>query len=391
MSRPCDELPHAADTAATTPALAGPSFANAREPAPHSQNQTAAQWQAAAFLAFLQPAPASLFIKRASPRGSLMRCASDNLEAQTGTSAAERVGRMTVDLFPPEAAARMDADDWAAVSTGELRTSAQTILGRTYSAVKFPLVVVAETLLAGYSIDITAPRRAEDAQRTVEQELLRAKSREGQSVLATGITLQLNNLLASIQVSVEPAREEASPAVAAHPAEAEGALRAAASVSESVVTYLGRPRSERRPTYVGHRLTELLPHLRAAAPPTVGLTLDVGPDVPVCATHPSELHRPVVPLVTNAWEAAGRGRCTVRLSARRLEAQPPGAPPPTAQSRGAWTCLAVSDDGPGMDAETRARLFVPFFTTKHAGLGLAVVQRVIRAHGGALLSDSAPG
>lgn len=96
---------------------------------------------------------------------------------------------------------------------------------------------------------------------------------------------------------------------------------------------------------------------------------------------------------TNAWEAAGRGGCTVRLSARRVEALPAGATPPTAQSRGAWTCLAVSDDGPGMDDATRARRLEPFFTTKHSGrgLGLAVVQRIIRAHGGALLADSAPG
>ncbi|MBD9416516.1 PAS domain-containing protein [Pseudomonas sp. PDM16] len=49
-------------------------------------------------------------------------------------------------------------------------------------------------------------------------------------------------------------------------------------------------------------------------------------------------------------------------------------------------CLCVSDNGPGIDEVTLARLGEPFFTTKTTGtgLGLAVVQSVVRAHQGDL-------
>ncbi len=61
--------------------------------------------------------------------------------------------------------------------------------------------------------------------------------------------------------------------------------------------------------------------------------------------------------------------------------------------RGQNLRLCISDNGPGIDATTLARLGEPFFTTKTTGtgLGLAVVKAVARAHQGELLLRSRPG
>lgn len=60
---------------------------------------------------------------------------------------------------------------------------------------------------------------------------------------------------------------------------------------------------------------------------------------------------------------------------------------------GGMLVVEVVDDGPGMDAETLARCFQVYYSTKKAGsgLGMATVRRIVEAHGGELTVDSAPG
>ncbi len=100
------------------------------------------------------------------------------------------------------------------------------------------------------------------------------------------------------------------------------------------------------------------------------------------------LHRVVSNLVLNAVQAAGKGaRVTVRT----------GRPAPQELPRGAGienpVALAVSDNGPGIPENLRARLFDPFVTGRvgGTGLGLAIVQRAVEAHRGLVLVDSTEG
>ncbi len=55
--------------------------------------------------------------------------------------------------------------------------------------------------------------------------------------------------------------------------------------------------------------------------------------------------------------------------------------------------LSVQDNGPGMDAETVEKIFVPFFTTKEtgSGIGLSLSRQIIRIHNGNISCDSTPG
>jgi signal transduction histidine kinase len=88
------------------------------------------------------------------------------------------------------------------------------------------------------------------------------------------------------------------------------------------------------------------------------------------AVDPDLIAQLLLDLVTNAGEAvAPGGRVELRARAE------PGA-----------VVLAVADDGPGVPEPERARVFEPFYTTKAkgTGLGLAMAERIAKAHGGTL-------
>ena len=55
--------------------------------------------------------------------------------------------------------------------------------------------------------------------------------------------------------------------------------------------------------------------------------------------------------------------------------------------------LTIKDNGPGMDADTLEKIFVPFFTTKESGsgIGLSLSRQIIRLHNGNITCESAPG
>ena len=55
--------------------------------------------------------------------------------------------------------------------------------------------------------------------------------------------------------------------------------------------------------------------------------------------------------------------------------------------------LTIKDNGPGMDADTLEKIFVPFFTTKEtgSGIGLSLSRQIMRIHNGNITCDSSPG
>jgi PAS domain S-box-containing protein len=105
---------------------------------------------------------------------------------------------------------------------------------------------------------------------------------------------------------------------------------------------------------------------------TVKLKLDNR--LPAAPIDPNQIQQVLVNLVKNAMHAMTRGGV---LTLRTWEA-----------SDGIW--VAVADTGSGIPEEKMNRIFEPFFTTKKkgSGLGLMIVQRIVRAHGGRIEVES---
>jgi two-component system nitrogen regulation sensor histidine kinase NtrY len=105
----------------------------------------------------------------------------------------------------------------------------------------------------------------------------------------------------------------------------------------------------------------------------------LAPDVPEISVDPEQLRRVVINLVDNAIEATDRAG-TIELSTHHDPA-----------SR--IVRIVVADDGPGIPAAERDKLFLPYYSTKHrgSGLGLAIVRRIVAEHGGSIeVRDNMP-
>ncbi len=114
---------------------------------------------------FVRNSPIYAYIKEVTPSESRVLRASENWLEMLGLTGSQMVGKTMGELFPPEFAARITADDWTVASGGCVLTLDEELNGRHYTTVKFPIVLSDRTLLAGYTIDITDRRRAEDALR----------------------------------------------------------------------------------------------------------------------------------------------------------------------------------------------------------------------------------
>ena len=128
------------------------------------------------FALFMRHSPIYTFIKSVTPTESRVLQASENFRDMIGVLGSEMADKTMAELFPAEFAAKISADDWAVVSKGEVLNLDEDLNGRNYTTIKFPIVLGDKTLLAGYTIDITDRKRAEEKLRDSERRLKQAES-----------------------------------------------------------------------------------------------------------------------------------------------------------------------------------------------------------------------
>ncbi|MCR9159201.1 MAG: ATP-binding protein [Nannocystaceae bacterium] len=240
-------------------------------------------------------------------------------------------------------------------------------------------------------------RIAEQDRQALELRMLRLENLDSLGVLAGGVAHDVNNLMTVILGNLDLAKRDV--AEGSEAAEALEHVHVAAMrtthLAEQMLAYAGQGAVRQEIGDLHTIASETLTLARVSVPPRTLLELrgDTGSLVTGDLT---QLRQLLMNLVKNAGEAIGPDRdgqvcITVDrthlgeedLAGNLLHDAPPGE----------YVVLEVTDDGSGMDDETVARLFAPFFTTKATGrgLGMAAALGIVRGHRGALWVDSTPG
>ena len=325
----------------------------------------------------------------ASPDAYLL-CAADGTIVEANGTAEALYGGPLVGL---DVGAFLDvdrgaADRWRAmVERGEPLHSAGT--ARRADGTRFPR----ETEASPVRIDdedryLVVVRDLTERQR-LQTELVQAQKMETVGILVSGVAHELNNPIASIiGLSTLIGRD---PGLSPDLRESAGLLVDEAQRAGQIVrTFLDFVRSrppERHPTPI-RPLLETVRELQSYSQKSgIDWVIEVETGLPRVPIDRSQIQQVLLNLTSNAIQAILSDRPTGRLeiTARRG---------PRIDGR-ATVRITVTDDGPGVAASDRTKLFVPFFTTKApgegTGLGLPVSFDIVRRHEGRLRFEPAPG
>lgn len=228
-------------------------------------------------------------------------------------------------------------------------------------------------------------------QRVAESEKLRSLG-----TLAAGVAHDFNNILAAVVSFAELA---AGSIPTDHKAQDDlgnlmVATRQAKRLLTQILDYARQSNSDRRPVYLAEVVREALEQAADSLPDGVELRADLTPQPKAVAVNPAQLRQVVNNICANAGWAMSGSDGVLEVGLDRVDVVV-GDDLSQSLEPGAYQRLRFADTGVGMDQETMSRVFEPFFTTRGegqgTGMGLALVQSIVHAHGGTVTVESHPG
>lgn len=282
--------------------------------------------------------------------------------------AATRVASVSANAVEKARGRRVPAAALSQQDLGELLSTFNEVTGRLQSAHERLTGEVA---------------RLQKELRGANRQLRRARELAALGEMAAGIAHEVRNPLGSIKLYAKVLVEDLGdrPNEKALAEKIAGAVDRLNAVVGDVLSFSREIRARRAGVNAWDVVSAAVDSARGVGGPGVMVEADEAALVGVAIVADAGLlSQAVTNVVRNACEAVGEasgtGRVTVTAERRRVLS--------ASGERGDGCAIVVGDTGPGVPDEVLARVFNPFFTTRHTGtgLGLAIVHRIVDAHGG---------
>ncbi len=226
----------------------------------------------------------------------------------------------------------------------------------------------------------------------MRRELARAQRLEAVGRVARGVAHDLGNMIQPIAAYTRLLERsldgEGKPAQ--YVRELSDAARRIGVLVNQVLAYGREPTATSARAALGDVVNRLERQVAPTLAGGVALAVDCRATADDVAASEASLYQVLLNLVTNAVSAVGtEGRVTIATRDANPDELPAVLDPDVR-----YVVASVTDDGPGMDAETAARVFEPLFTTKGeggSGLGLETASGIVMALGGRVGLETAPG
>jgi PAS domain S-box-containing protein len=227
-----------------------------------------------------------------------------------------------------------------------------------------------------------------EIKRTQEEVLIRQKL-ESLGTMAGGIAHDFNNLLGAIQAQAELALAELDSGLSCKEElkSIDTVAMRGSEIVRQLMIYAGKESSAVELVDLSKTVDEMLSLLKVSVTKRAVIRANLDHNLPAIRASAAQLRQIVMNLITNASDAIEDPDGVIQVvTSRVIWIGESTARSSRVLPNGDYIQLEVSDTGRGMSPQTQAKVFDPFFTTKSAGrgLGLAVVQGIVRGLGGGI-------
>ena len=271
----------------------------------------------------------------------------------------------------------LDADEWSKLISREIEITYPEHRFLDFYVVPLTAVEVEQRGAVVILRDVTRDR--ESSTRTIESERLHAIT-----LLAAGVAHEIGNPLNSLTIHLQLLERELREV----PAEQSASMKELLEVAQREVTRLDQIISQflraLRPSQPALEKTDLKDVLQQTLEflkheirdRDILVEVEVAEDVPHASLDRNQIKQAFFNIIRNAMQAMAKGGL-LKISV---------------SSNDRFVIVSFTDTGPGIPPENLGSLFEPYFTTKAegTGLGLMIVQRIVRDHGGEIEVRSEP-
>jgi signal transduction histidine kinase len=232
--------------------------------------------------------------------------------------------------------------------------------------------------------------RAQEALRASEERLRQAQKMEAVGRLASGVAHDFNNLLTVVASHAEIllGMRDANETVRTSARSIAKASQRAAAVTRRLLGFGRHAAVKQEVVDLNQVVTDACELVTCSLGANIEIETNLAKETCRTSIDPAQLDQIIMNLAINARDAMpDGGRLTIETRLVELEGGARGEHAADC-GRGPRVVLTVRDTGHGMSAETLARIFDPFYTTKPdgrgTGLGLAIVRSIVQQNGGCI-------
>lgn len=252
-------------------------------------------------------------------------------------------------------------------------------------------------IIRGTGQDITEQKLIELEKNKLELQLNHAQKMETIGTLAGGVAHDINNILGIIIGNTELSLDDVpewNPAYSNLKEIVKAVLRAK-EVIRQLLTFSRNMDMKKETIDVVSVVKDALKFLRSTISTTIEIEKDINVPNPNIVADPTQINQIIMNLCVNSAQAMEGSSGLIKVKVENITINHVYNESGDVLPNGEYVKIVISDTGPGIPPAIHEKIFDPYFTTKEvgkgSGMGLAVVQGIVKKHKGSINVKSMPG